>query len=101
LRKTFDFANFEQAQHFVQRVGKFCKEHDHHPEWHVVNGGKSVAANLTSHFAGNKATLLDFQLAEAMNKAYKITLKEHNMFPYISEKTWASFKIWFTVFLFG
>ncbi len=39
----------------------------------MLDGGKTVEVRLTSHFAGNKVTRLDFQLAEAMNEAYSIT----------------------------
>ena len=71
LTRTFQFESFEQANSFIQSVGKFCEKKDHHPEWSSSNGGKSVKVRLTSHFAGNKLTLYDFELAENMNKAYK------------------------------
>eukprot|EP00349_Pseudokeronopsis_sp_Brazil_P003620 CAMPEP_0202956984 /NCGR_PEP_ID=MMETSP1396-20130829/1422_1 /ASSEMBLY_ACC=CAM_ASM_000872 /TAXON_ID= /ORGANISM="Pseudokeronopsis sp., Strain Brazil" /LENGTH=105 /DNA_ID=CAMNT_0049674233 /DNA_START=189 /DNA_END=506 /DNA_ORIENTATION=- len=67
LSRTFHFTSFEQAQRFVHEVGKHCSKTDHHPEWHLTNGGKDVNVKLTSHFAGNKVTLYDFQLAEHMN----------------------------------
>jgi pterin-4a-carbinolamine dehydratase len=41
---------------------------DHHPEWKLSNNGLTVDVRLTSHFAGNKVTRLDFELAEAMNE---------------------------------
>lgn len=68
LKKSFTFRSFEEAQAFVQEVGRFCEKKDHHPEWTVTDGGKTVAVTLTSHFAGNKVTLFDFQLAEHMNQ---------------------------------
>lgn len=45
---------------------------------------------LTSHFAGNKVTLYDFQLAERMNKDYQIAAKNFKMFPYFQSNTWSS-----------
>lgn len=101
LTKSFEFLSFEQAQHFVQRVGRFCNEKDHHPEWQTSNEGKTISARLTSHFAGNKVTLYDFQLAENMNKSYTITLKEYNAYPKISPKTIASFNIYMLTFFVG
>ena len=101
MTKSFEFASFEQAQHFVQRVGRFCSETDHHPEWQTSNGGKTVTVKLTSHFAGNKVTLYDFQLAEAMNKSFKITAKEFRMFPQIKKTTTSSFLIFFGAFFAG
>lgn len=43
-----------------------------------------MTCKLTSHFAGNKVTLFDFQLAEQMNKDFKITSKQHKMYPRMS-----------------
>jgi len=57
---------------------------DHHPEWKLSNNGMTVDVRLTSHFAGNKVTRLDFELAEAMNEAYSITLSTFSMFPWLS-----------------
>lgn len=101
LRRTFDFTSFEQAQHFCQNVGKYCSLKDHHPEWSLTNGGKSVEVRLTSHFAGNKATLFDFELAEHMNEQAKISLKEFRMYPYINDKQWTSIKIFLLAFIGG
>ena len=90
MKRSFEFTSFEQAQHFVQRVAKFAQENDHHPEWSLTNGGKTVEVTLTSHFAGNKVTLYDFQLAQRMNRDFKITEKEFRQFPFLSRTTWAS-----------
>lgn len=67
LQKSFTFTSVGQAQYFVQSVGRFCTEKDHHPEWSSADGGRTVSIRLSSHFAGNKVTLFDFQLAEHMN----------------------------------
>ena len=101
LTKTFEFASFEQANHFVQRVGKFCSEKDHHPEWQTSADGKVVSAKLSSHFAGNMVTLYDFQLAEQMNKSYQISLKEYKPFPRVNSKTKASLKIFLFTYVLG
>ena len=39
LTKTFVFDNFEQANAFVQKVGKYAETKDHHPEWSSSNNG--------------------------------------------------------------
>ena len=100
LRKRFEFNSFEQAQHFVQRVGKWAEDKDHHPEWTVEEGGKTVSVTLTSHFAGNKVTLFDFQLAEQMNKDYKITSRTFRPYPYLSNSQWSSILIFLGLYLF-
>ena len=91
MTKTFEFSSFEQAQHFVQRVSRFASQKDHHPEWLTSNGGRTVSVRLTSHFAGNKVTLFDFELAENMNQAHKITLKEYSAYPWVSSRGLAQF----------
>ena len=93
LKRTFTFTSFEQAQAFCQSVGKYCSKKDHHPEWSLSDNGRSVNVKLTSHFAGNKVTLLDFELAENMNEQFQIVQHDFKMFPLFTEKNWASFKL--------
>lgn len=93
LTKSFHFDSFEAAQAFCQHVGKASNKIDHHPEWSLSNGGRTVEVKLTSHFAGNKVTRLDFQLAEAMNEAFTITEKTFSMFPWLTNPQWTSIKI--------
>ncbi len=69
MTKSFTFDSFEQANAFVQAVGKECNKMDHHPEWKTEDGGKTVSVSLTSHFAGNTVTRLDFLLGEVMNNS--------------------------------
>ena len=92
MRKSFDFKSFEEANSFVQHVSKFCNQKDHHPEWSVSNGGCTVNVKLTSHFAGNKVTRLDFELAEAMNNSYFLTFGKFSHGGY-SEQTWSTLRI--------
>jgi hypothetical protein len=66
---------------------------DHHPEWALTNGGCSVNVTLTSHFAGNKVTRLDFELAEAMNDEFTVVNNTYQMFPLINSKKWVSIRI--------
>ncbi len=56
---------------------------------------------MTSHFAGNKVTLYDFQLAEEMNKAFKITQKEFTMHPFTNPKSWSTLRIFTSTFFIG
>ena len=87
MTKSFDFKSFEEANSFVQHVSKFCNQKDHHPEWSVSNAGCTVNVKLTSHFAGNKVTRLDFELAEAMNNSYSLTFGKFSRSAY-DEKYW-------------
>ena len=101
MRKSFEFRSFEEANHFIQGVAKTANKLDHHPEWNVSNNGTVVNANLTSHFAGNKVTRLDFELAEAMNNQFILTSSQFKQNPWFTAKQWASFKIGVGAFIFG
>ena len=73
LTKSFEFDSYEKGQAFVQAVSVYCDTKDHHPEWSTENGGLVINVKLTSHFAGNTVSLLDYELAEHMNKSYNVT----------------------------
>lgn len=90
LTKTFEFDSFEQGNAFIQAVGKYCETVDHHPEWTCHNGGKSVSVKLTSHFADNTVTIMDFELAQQMNVAYNETKSSFKMYPWVQEKSMVS-----------
>ncbi len=101
LLKDFEFQSFEQADAFVQAVGLRADAIDHHPEWSVSNGGRTVQVRLTSHFADNKVTRLDFELAEICNEEFSKNVSTYSMFPRFSAQQWATFKIGFFCFAVG
>lgn len=84
LRKTFDFPTPDHAHFFVNEVSKFCTSSDHHPEWSMI-GNKSIRVNLTSHFAGNKVSLKDYELAQKMNQVFS-SAKSHNQYSFITKE---------------
>lgn len=49
-RKTFKFADFNEAFGFMTRVALAAEKADHHPEW--VNVYNKVEITLTTHDAG-------------------------------------------------
>ena len=71
MEKVFEFATFEQAQDFINKVGVFCEKMDHHPEWNSSNNGTTLNVRLTSHFNDNKVSLNDLELAQHMNSVQK------------------------------
>jgi len=93
MKKSFEFDSFEECQAFCMRVGTDAEKKDHHPEWSLSDGGKTVDVKLTSHFADNTVTRLDFELAEAMNNAYTETRGSFKLYPWFSASEWASIKI--------
>ena len=101
LTKSFTFDSFEQAQAFCQGCTNFCNEKDHHPEWSSADGGRTINVRLTSHFAGNKVTRLDFELAEAMNKQCSVTSSSYSMHPRVDRGQWASITIGVGLFVLG
>ncbi len=83
LRKTFTFGSPENAHFFMNEVSKVCSKTDHHPEWKLINE-KSIEVYLTSHFAGNKVSINDYELAESMNKI-EGTAQSHNYYSNFSK----------------
>ena len=67
IRKRFEFSTPDHAHWFVNEVSKHCSTNDHHPEWSMI-GDKSIEVYLTSHFANNKVSIKDYELAQEMNK---------------------------------
>ncbi len=50
LKRTFVFADFNQAFGFMSRVALYAEAHNHHPEW--FNVYNRVEVTLTTHDAG-------------------------------------------------
>lgn len=69
---TFKFQTQDHAHFFMNEVSRFCSKTDHHPEWRY-NNSKELTVNLTSHFANNKVTVSDYELAQEMSRVYKKT----------------------------
>ena len=56
---------------------------------------------LTSHFANNTVTRLDFELAESMNTAYTEVRGSFTMYPRLSPEQWSSVRIGLGMFVLG
>jgi len=72
LIKTFTFASFEAAIHFMQKAAPFISETDHHPTW--SNTYNRVEVRLTTHDAGNKVTEKDYNLSRILDEVYSTTV---------------------------
>lgn len=68
LHKTYTFADFETAMHFMQIASKQISIHNHHPEWSNVYN--KVSIKLTTHDAGNTITEKDEMLAIMFDEVY-------------------------------
>ena len=68
LLKTYIFADFEAAMHFMQQAAKEIAIHNHHPEWSNVYN--KVSVKLTTHDAGNSISEKDEKLAVALDAIY-------------------------------
>lgn len=64
IKKTFIFANFNEAFGWMTRAALIAEQMDHHPEW--FNVYKTVDVTLSTHDAGG-LTELDVSLAQKMN----------------------------------
>ena len=68
LHKTYTFADFETAMHFMQLAAKSISIQNHHPEW--TNVYNKVSVKLTTHDAGNTITEKDEMLAIMFDEVY-------------------------------
>ncbi|MCK5908468.1 MAG: 4a-hydroxytetrahydrobiopterin dehydratase [Caulobacter sp.] len=66
IKKTFRFADFNEAFGFMTRVALMADKLDHHPEW--FNVYNRVEVLLTTHDADG-VTELDVTLAKFMDSA--------------------------------
>ena len=68
IRRSFVFADFNQAFGFMARAALAAEKMDHHPEW--FNVYKTVEVTLATHDAGG-VTEKDIALAKAMESYAK------------------------------
>ncbi|MBB6326355.1 4a-hydroxytetrahydrobiopterin dehydratase [Algoriphagus iocasae] len=65
LKRTFKFADFQEAFAFMTRVAFLAEAAQHHPNWSNVYN--QVTIELTTHDVGNKVTEKDYSLAKAID----------------------------------
>ena len=66
LERVYRFPDFVTAFGFMSEAALVAERMNHHPEWFNVYG--TVDVTLTTHDSGG-ITALDFELAEAMERA--------------------------------
>lgn len=64
IKRTFTFANFNQAFGFMTRAALVAERMDHHPEW--FNVYNRVDVTLSTHDVGGLSPL-DVRMAKAMD----------------------------------
>lgn len=65
LYKRFEFADFDEAFEFMQKVAALARQHEHHPTW--ANSWNVVEVWLSTHSAGDVVTEKDKKLAQAID----------------------------------
>ena len=65
LKKTFKFADIQEAFAFMTRVAFLAEKQNHHPNWSNVYN--TVEIELCTHDAGNIVTEKDHKLAQAID----------------------------------
>ncbi len=66
IGKEYELKNFKKALSFVNKVGEFAEEMDHHPDIFLHSWNK-VKITISTHSAGG-VTENDFKLAEKIEK---------------------------------
>ena len=65
IRRSFTFADFNEAWGFMNRVALLAEKMDHHPDW--SNVWNTVRIELSTHDAGGLSDR-DVALAQAINR---------------------------------
>ena len=68
LQVEFEVHPYLKALSFVSTVGCLAEDQNHHPDIQLSYG--KVSIRITTHDAGNTITDKDYQLAEAIEKAF-------------------------------
>lgn len=66
LFKKFEFADFDEAVDFINKVAACARELDHHPK--LTNSYNVVELELSTHSAGSTVTAKDRQLADKIDQ---------------------------------
>lgn len=69
LIKEFEFANFEKALDFVNKVGQLAESKKHHPNI-LMHDYKYVEILLTTHDKGNKISEKDVEMSQLIDGLY-------------------------------
>ncbi len=64
IKKTYKFERYLYGLAFASTVGTIAEGLDHHPD--ILIQWRKVTVSVNTHSAGNKITVKDFQLAEAI-----------------------------------
>ena len=69
LMRTYEFASFEDAIHFMSASSRYIAELDHHPDWENV--WKTITVWLTTWDIGHQPSNYDIRLAEYLDHLYR------------------------------
>ena len=69
LMRTYEFASFEDAIHFISTAARHISKVDHHPDWENI--WRTITVWLTTWDIGHKPSTYDVELAHYLNKLYK------------------------------
>lgn len=93
MKASYGFNSHEEAQVFVNEIGKLAEKLEHHPEWSTSDEGKLVHIRLTTHDLGNRLGLKDFQLAKHIVETSGKMSVLHNPYPVMDQKTMSSIQV--------
>jgi 4a-hydroxytetrahydrobiopterin dehydratase len=68
IAKQFEFADFMDSLHFVNRLAPYCESMDHHPDVHIFYN--KVLFELQRFDVGGKVTDKDIAVAREIERLY-------------------------------
>lgn len=69
LTRTFIFASFEDAMHFMFVATRHISKVDHHPDWENI--WRTITVWLTTWDIGNKPSAFDVELAQYLDELFQ------------------------------
>lgn len=69
LMRTYEFASFEDAIHYMFSAMRHISKVDHHPDWENI--WRTITVWLTTWDIGHKPSHYDFELAQYLDELYE------------------------------
>ncbi len=85
LMRTYEFASFEDAIHFMSTSSRYISQLDHHPDWENI--WNTITVWLTTWDIGHKPSHFDVTLAKYLDGLYEEYKSEEKAEPKSFERT--------------
>jgi pterin-4a-carbinolamine dehydratase len=79
LMRTYEFATFEDAIHYMSTAARHITMFDHHPDWENI--WRTITVWLTTWDLGHHPSVYDIELAEYLDQLYSTYESKERIYP--------------------